>query len=253
MNHPMYDDRLYAKGYEVFLSMRKEYNERRKETGDQFDGLNVHMHTMDAIAKNGHVLIDVENSDWESEISEKTISSLRPRDIHFPFLAGAIKDKKSEEGVVFFRITDSFFYISFSIDDGLLAHKIRMDETFKEGILELETHRTVAYRVASVLMYIAAFKREKSRVKENTTNKLKASKKRSVPSHRIHTVFVRQPKTSREGVSHSGHSKSNMSWIVKGHWRNQWYASIEGHKPKWIDPYFKGKGKEEISKIYKVS
>ena len=161
MNHPMYDYKLYAEGYKVFTSMRKEYNQRREETGDQFDGLDIHMHTMEAIEKSGHVLIDVENSDWESEISKKTLSSMRPMDIHFPFLAGAIKDKKSEEGVVFFRVTDSFFYITFSMDKGLLAHKIRMDETFEKGALELETHRTVIYRIVSVLMYIAAFKRDK--------------------------------------------------------------------------------------------
>lgn len=252
MNHPMYDDRLYADGYKVFMSNRKEYNQRLKETGDQFEGLDIHMHNMQAIEKSGHVFINVENSDWESEISEKTISSVRPMDIHFPFLAGAIKDKESEEGVVFFRITDSFLYVTFSVDNGLLAHRIKVSDTFHEGALEIETHRTVMYRIVSVLMYIAAFKREKSRVKESTTNKLKASKKRSIPSHKIHTVFVRQPKCYRDGVGTKG-GKSNMSWIVKGHWRNQWYSTLESHKPKWIDMYTKGKGKEELSKVYRVS
>lgn len=29
-------------------------------------------------------------------------------------------------------------------------------------------------------------------------------------------------------------------WLVRGHWRNQWYASLGTHQPKWIAPYVKG-------------
>lgn len=29
-------------------------------------------------------------------------------------------------------------------------------------------------------------------------------------------------------------------WIVRGHWRNQWYASQGIHQPKWIVPHVKG-------------
>jgi len=29
-------------------------------------------------------------------------------------------------------------------------------------------------------------------------------------------------------------------WIVRGHWRNQWYPSAKHHQPKWIAPYMKG-------------
>lgn len=29
-------------------------------------------------------------------------------------------------------------------------------------------------------------------------------------------------------------------WDVRGHWRDQWYATEGVHKPKWIDPYTKG-------------
>lgn len=38
-------------------------------------------------------------------------------------------------------------------------------------------------------------------------------------------------------------------WIVHGHWRNQWYPSIQEHRPKWIPPYVKGpEGKPLIVK-----
>lgn len=29
-------------------------------------------------------------------------------------------------------------------------------------------------------------------------------------------------------------------WIVRGHWRRQWYPSIQSHRPIWITPYVKG-------------
>ena len=38
-----------------------------------------------------------------------------------------------------------------------------------------------------------------------------------------------------------GSSPKGTFW-VRGHWRNQWYRSLEEHKRKWIKPYVKGKG-----------
>ncbi len=29
-------------------------------------------------------------------------------------------------------------------------------------------------------------------------------------------------------------------WMVSGHWRNQWYPSLQDHRQKWISPYIKG-------------
>ncbi len=257
MNHPIYDNKDYAEIYNVFVNDKSRYNSMLQYVGGESKGLEYHIKTMHSIANGGHVLIDVKSSEWESEISKKTISSMKLKDIHLPFVSGAIIDKKTDDGVIFFYRTKDSFNVSYSItqggESGLLYQTVYNEDILGDRIEKYPDHKDEMYRTLSVLMYIAAFKREKSRVKENTTNKLKASKKRSIPSHRIHTVFVRQPKTSRDGAHHSGHSKSNMSWIVKGHWRNQWYASLDGHKPKWIDPYTKGKGKEELSKIYKVS
>jgi hypothetical protein len=29
-------------------------------------------------------------------------------------------------------------------------------------------------------------------------------------------------------------------WIVSGHWRQQWYPSLNAYQPKWVMPYVKG-------------
>lgn len=42
----------------------------------------------------------------------------------------------------------------------------------------------------------------------------------------------------REGESE--HRDYSCQWVVRGHWRNQWYPSQGRHQPKWITPYVKG-------------
>ena len=257
MNHPIYKDTVYAKAYEAYKRDKVAFMKISKSMGDVTTGMVMHMATMQAIVDSGHVLIDMQSEDWESDISKKTIQKMRPSDINFPFKAGAAIDTKSSGGVIFFNITKDHMDLSFEVNDmgdgerGIMSQRIGMDMFFGElpdiGI----THEDEVYRLVAVLIYISMFKREKSRIIENTTNKLKASKKRSIPSHRIHTILVRQPKSSRPG-NDGDRGRSNKSWIVKGHLRNQWYAKGECHKPKWIDMYWKGDGKEKIEKIYKV-
>lgn len=37
-----------------------------------------------------------------------------------------------------------------------------------------------------------------------------------------------------------GDREYHHRWLVKGHWRNQWYSSQERHIPIWISPHIKG-------------
>lgn len=46
----------------------------------------------------------------------------------------------------------------------------------------------------------------------------------------------REPATSESG----GGREYRHRWIVRGHWRNQWYPSVEAHRPKYIVPHPKG-------------
>lgn len=32
----------------------------------------------------------------------------------------------------------------------------------------------------------------------------------------------------------------SCQWVVSGHWRNQWYPSMNDYQPRWIMPYVKG-------------
>ncbi|TDC88125.1 hypothetical protein E1161_24325 [Saccharopolyspora aridisoli] len=41
-------------------------------------------------------------------------------------------------------------------------------------------------------------------------------------------------------VSEGAGRNYQVRWTVRGHWRNQWYASREEHRPVWINPHVKG-------------
>lgn len=49
--------------------------------------------------------------------------------------------------------------------------------------------------------------------------------------------------------NHSGDSEPknwSCQWMVGGHWRQQWYPSIQLHQPKWIAAYIKGNPDKDL-------
>ncbi len=47
----------------------------------------------------------------------------------------------------------------------------------------------------------------------------------------------------RGGSAHGGGDGSREyvhRWMVRGHWRRQWYPSIQQHRPIWVSPHVKG-------------
>lgn len=44
--------------------------------------------------------------------------------------------------------------------------------------------------------------------------------------------------TEREGQPNP--REWSCQWLVRGHWRQQWYPSLGTHQPRWIEPYAKG-------------
>jgi len=54
-------------------------------------------------------------------------------------------------------------------------------------------------------------------------------------------VVVRLRREAGDHVPHeSGEASYSHRFIVSGHWRQQWYPSINGHRQIWISPYVKG-------------
>lgn len=57
----------------------------------------------------------------------------------------------------------------------------------------------------------------------------------------VEEITVIQLRRTREDDA-SEHHDANYShrFIVRGHWRNQWYASLDEHRQIWIAPFVKG-------------
>lgn len=54
----------------------------------------------------------------------------------------------------------------------------------------------------------------------------------------VRLIDLRRP---RRGSAHGGSDRDyHHQWIVRGHWRQQWYPARQVHRPVWIAPHVKG-------------
>lgn len=59
----------------------------------------------------------------------------------------------------------------------------------------------------------------------------------------VRLITLRRPRRPRAQVENQEESAARVyrhSWIVRGHWCNQWYPSRRDHKPLWIAPHVAG-------------
>lgn len=54
------------------------------------------------------------------------------------------------------------------------------------------------------------------------------------------TLITLRKSSERAHEASGEEANYSCSFIVRGHWRKQWYPSIEAHRQKWINPYVKG-------------
>ncbi len=53
----------------------------------------------------------------------------------------------------------------------------------------------------------------------------------------VRVIELRRPKGGGAG---DGSREYHHQWIVRGHWRQQWYPARQVHRPVWIAPHIKG-------------
>ncbi|GAA1159527.1 hypothetical protein [Streptomyces javensis] len=58
----------------------------------------------------------------------------------------------------------------------------------------------------------------------------------------VRLIRLRRARTERgtDPAERSGSREYQHRWVVRGHWRDQWYSSRGAHKPIWISPYIAG-------------
>lgn len=77
------------------------------------------------------------------------------------------------------------------------------------------------------------------KIASSGTRQLKRQGRRRGHDGQVTVVSLRVPE-NRLSSSDKNPIDWDHRWPVLGHWRNQWYASIQDHKLIWIVPYIKG-------------
>lgn len=231
------------------------------------------------IIEDGYVKIDASHDDWYNPISQKTISAMKIENFKCPFPSGTITIGSNvymfsydSTGMVFVLISqpeeikeaiqENGFYkvdIEGEANKSLVMLALRAkagknigEQISDEGMSEEQVKE--AFSILSALMYIAMSNSSVKEYKDALHKKVvktKGKKKKGIPEHSINVINVRQKIKKGNGYAY-GSRKSDKTWIVRGHWRNQWYSKLNDHKSKWIDPYFKGDGKVAADKVYKI-
>jgi hypothetical protein len=106
------------------------------------------------------------------------------------------------------------------------------DDTMKQSILEDRQLLATFWALASQKIVIETRERPYSRQVQRQAER----KGHVLPEIRV--IRLREP-TGHGSSSGSGREYSHR-WIVGSHWRNQWYAKDQTHRPKLIEAYTKG-------------
>lgn len=61
-----------------------------------------------------------------------------------------------------------------------------------------------------------------------------------LPARDVRIARLRRGVTGAAAGGAGGGREWRHRWIVRGHWRQQWYPSLGDHRPRWIHPYPKG-------------
>jgi hypothetical protein len=229
------------------------------------------------------ITIKIENDVWNETLSGNTIKKLLPSTVKMPYSAFILDVtnynwtycNEKVKTIHFSKFNENEKYIKEKNIHGMFVLIIYTDDPTANVIYldpnkSLEEHVQMGYdfkdaddieyllsRLFSVAMYLENFKLDKSRVIVGKQI-VKKNKKRNILSDKQITVIkLKQPIsneiTQREGLEKS---KINVSFLVKGHWRNQSYVNSETqeryNKLKWIDSYFKGKDKDKLQKIIEI-
>lgn len=242
-----------------------------------------HILSLYAWAKYGYISIKLEKEDWNESFSMEALAEIPLNSVKFPYKSFSIETSNYDwsyngervERIIFtmfdkstteneasdanyllvlvhsnnLRTADSI--IALNSDYSLKDNVKDTDNGFKNGI-----YNDLAFflgRVISVAMYMEHFKADRNRVIEKTI-KINRNPKEAVFRDILTKEYkLMQPKSSISyAIEGKERGKNNVSFVVRGHWRNQSYKDSETkeryNKPKWIDPYFKGEGKEMFQK-----
>lgn len=92
-----------------------------------------------------------------------------------------------------------------------------------------------------------------TRQRVQNKNAVRRLRKLNLNADDVRYVTLRTP-IATDGVNRGEHPAWSHRWLVRGHYRNQWYALSQAHRTIWIGSYVKGPSDKPIREpIYKVT
>lgn len=116
----------------------------------------------------------------------------------------------------------------------------------EDGSVKLTSFREAISVGASLLLWVAALKATWLLMQQSLADVSEVSVPRSRQKRLrragyepkpVRVIELRRPAHSGPG---DGSREFHHQWIVRGHWRQQWYPAREVHRPVWIAPHIKG-------------
>lgn len=125
--------------------------------------------------------------------------------------------------------------------------KTKTTSAFKveEEVLNLR-FREIGRYVMTLFSFINQKLLVVSHQRANRATRKRYERERKIETPLIRVILLRAKKTA------SGKEQREVEWscrwIVRGHWRQQWYPSLSNHKAIWIIPYIKGPEDKPLKK-----
>ena len=109
--------------------------------------------------------------------------------------------------------------------------------------LPATTHTTHGWaRLVFALFRLAAQVGLGEQVTETTSRaERRRTARAELPERDVRVVRLRGRQSDRDSAGAGAPGRDYQHrWIVRGHWRQQWYPSVESHRPIWINAHAKG-------------
>jgi len=256
MKHPIYNPKWVIGNLWIATERGKDNSIILNgiKAGFNADEFKVPIKIASAIEKNGLVLIEVKKDEFIDKVSINTLNKLHIKDFHYPFKAFSVLfDNKVLISFYLEEDNTGVFQLEYPEINQRLLGAIPADKDIEDIVNQTDNKKLQEYIYAffSVILYMETFKNDTKRVpkpravKQSKLPTLKIPKKLSV-------IKLSPPKATKNKTAGGG-SKKNVMYLVRGHWRMQYYPSLKAHKPKWIDAHWRGiENKEKNAKIYKI-
>jgi hypothetical protein len=123
-------------------------------------------------------------------------------------------------------------------DIGAAGNGNPVDDAFMQASIRQWTTVQVMWRLGQQLVQTG---QQAPRPARKEAKRLGATKDTGIT-----VITLRRPRTDSFPENGDGEKRYHFQWLVRGHWRNQWYPSLKQHRQKWVSDYWKGDPNDPI-------